>query len=146
MIDLLRTWLPQMIGYAEGLLDGRYQQAWSEGDHSRTSVYYSGELYEQVFGDLYADTMLQEARLRLAEHRRLLDALDHFLGSLKRLDSWIEAHVDTEAWGGSGHRIPTNVHSIFQSQQWCDAQSSAAKLVFAAGEVGFSSNHFDPAQ
>ena len=143
MIDLLRTWLPQMIGYAEAVQDGTLETAWSDGDRSRTSAYYSGELFEQVFGGLDANNMLQEAGLRLGQYRALVDALDAFLSSLKRLDAWIEVHVDTETWG-KGQTIPASVRNIFQSHEWHEAQSSAAALVAAAGQAGFSSKDFDP--
>ena len=62
MIDLFRTWLPQIISYAEKVEDGTIQKAWAEGDRAGTSVYYSGELYEQVFEDLDSDSMLEEGR------------------------------------------------------------------------------------
>ncbi len=143
MIDLFRTWLPQIIGYAEALEDGTLQKAWADGDRSSTSAYYSGELYEQVFGDLDADEMLEEARRALGAHPPLLRALDGFLCSLKRLDDWVEAHVDTGTWG-RGETIPATVRSIFRSPEWQDAKSAAATLMSAAGEAGFSSKDFDP--
>jgi hypothetical protein len=124
------------------LQDDTLEKAWAEGDRSRTSVYYSGELYEQVFGGLDADNMMEEARLKLGQHPTIVAALDSFLRSLKRLDEWIEAHVDTDTWG-KGQRIPSGVRSIFQSQDWREAQSSAAALMSAAGEAGFSSTDFD---
>src|SRR6476646_7317692 len=98
MIDLFRIWLPQIIGYAAALQNGTIQNSWADGDRSKTSVYYSGELYEQVFEDLHADSMLDEARHSLGEQSALVKCLDAFLGSLKRLDDWIEAHVDTNEW------------------------------------------------
>lgn len=143
VIDFFRTWLPQIIGYAEMLQDDTLEKAWSEGDRSRTSIYYSGELYEQIFGDLHADEMMEEARLRLGQHPSLVAALDRFLGALKQLDNWIEAHVDTATWG-KGERIPSGVRSIFQSPEWLGAQSNAADLVSASGLAGFSSEDFDP--
>jgi hypothetical protein len=66
MIDLFRTWLPQIIGYAEKVEDGSIKEAWVEGNLARTSVDYSGELYEQVFGDLDSDIMLEKAREALS--------------------------------------------------------------------------------
>ena len=145
MIDLFRTWLPQIIGYAQDLHDGTLEKAWEEGDRSRTSVYYSGELVEQVYGDLDADNMMEAARQGLAAHPELVSALDGFLCTLKRLDEWIEAHVDTKTWG-EGQNIPSSVSSIFKSQEWVEAHSAAAKLVSVAGPVGFSGNDFDPTQ
>ena len=141
MIDFFRVWLPQIIGYAEWLQDGTFQKAWADGDRSRTSVHYSGELYEQVFGDLHADEMMVEARAKLREHPTLFNALDGFFRSLKRLDEWIEAHVDTRSWG-PGH-IPPSVRDIFHSKEWQEASSTAAALVSAALEGGFSSEDLD---
>lgn len=145
MIDLFRTWLPQIIGYARDLHDGTFERAWAEGDRSRTSVYYSGELFEQVFGDLDADNMKEAARQSLAVHPELVSALNDFLSSLKRLDGWIEANVDTGVWG-EGNSIPSNVSSIFKSKEWGEAHSAAANLVSVAGPVGFSGNDSDPTQ
>ena len=145
MIDLCRTWLPQIIGYAKALQDGTLQRAWAEGDRSSTSVYCSSELHEQVFGDLHADRMLEEARQSLAEHSPVVVALDEFLLSLKRLDEWVEAHVDTNVWS-KGRTIPPSVHDIFNSQEWRDANSAASTLVAAAWEAGFGRNDFDPTE
>src|SRR5690242_6921192 len=99
MIDLTRVWLPQIIGCAEGFLDGTLEKAWAEGDRTITSAYYSAELYEQIFDDLDSDTMILQAHKELAQYPDLIRALDAFLDSLKRLDTWIEAHVDTDTWG-----------------------------------------------
>jgi hypothetical protein len=144
MINLFRIWLPQIISYAERVENGTIQRAWAEGDRAETSVYYSGELYEQIFGDLHAESMLEEAREALGAHPTVADGLERFLSSLKRLDDWIEAHVDTDEWG-KGRTIPTTVPRIFDSQEWRDSQSAAAKLVAAVGEAGFSSRDFDAA-
>ena len=144
MIDLFRTWLPQIIGYAEHVGDGTIQKAWADGDRSGTSAYYSGELFEQVFDDLHSDDMLEEAREALGAHPQVADGLERFLSSLKRLDEWIEAQVDTDEWG-KGRTIPTTVSRIFETQEWRDAHSAAAMLVAAAGEAGLSSKDFDPA-
>ena len=143
MIDLFRDWLPQIIGYAEAMQDGTMESAWAEGDRSRTSVYYSGELYEQVFGDLHAHSMLDEARQTLGDHSAVVTALDTFLLSLKRLDEWIEAHVDTKEWG-KGQAIPASVRTIFNSPEWRDANSAAGGLVAAAAQVGFRGADWDP--
>jgi hypothetical protein len=143
MIDLFRTWLPQMIGYAQAVHGGTLEKAWADGDRSSSSTYYSGELYEQVFGDLDADNTMAEARHSLRQQPMLVDALDGFLCSLKRLDEWIEAHVDTETWG-QGKTIPAAVPSIFHSPEWHDTHARAAALLSAAGQAGYSSKDFDP--
>ena len=87
--------------------------------------------------------MLAEARLGLSAHPALANALDGYLSALKVLDDWIEVHVDTDTWG-LGKTIPASVHSIFDSQEWRDAQSAAATLVSAAGQAGFSGRDFAP--
>jgi hypothetical protein len=145
VIDLFRTWLPQIVGYAEMLRDGTLERAWAEGDRSITSVYYSGELSEQVFGDHHADTMLVEARRSLGAQPAVVKALDGFLLALKRLDDWIEVHVDTTEWG-KAQIIPASVRDIFDAQEWWDANSAADALVTAAGEAGFRQADWDPTQ
>jgi hypothetical protein len=146
MIDLFRDWLSQIIGYAKALQDGTIERAWAEGDRSSTSVYFSGELYEQVFGDLHADSMLEEARQSLApSHSQVVNALASFLLSLKRLDEWVEAHVDTKEWG-KGQTIPASVRSIFDAPEWRDANSAAGALLVAAGKAGFRPTDWDPTQ
>lgn len=144
MIDLFRTYLPQIIGYAGSVLDGTIQKAWADGDLAGTSVYYSGELYEQVFEDLDSESMSEKARVALGVHSPIADGLESFLSSLKRLDDWIEAHVDTVEWG-KGQTIPTTVARIFDSQEWRDAHAAAAVLVVAAGGTSFSSKDSDAA-
>jgi hypothetical protein len=144
MIDLFRTWLPQIIGAAEDLQSGRLERAWTLGERG-ISAYYSGELHEQVFGDLDADAMLEKARLALAPHPELVEALASFLGSLKRLDQWIETHMDTESWG-KGQSIPAEVAGIFQTDEWRTAWACAASFVAVAGGVGFSSRDLELGQ
>ena len=134
-----------MIGYAEALQDGTVESAWAEGDRSSTSVYYNGELYEQVFGALHADSMLEEARRSLGTQSPVVDALDSFLLALKRLDEWIEAHVDTKEWG-KGQTIPASVRTIFDAQEWRDAHSAAGALVAAADQAGFRRADWDSTQ
>lgn len=141
MIDLFRTWLPQMISYAELIHEGTAQRAWATGERAQTSVYYSGELYEQVFGDLESDRMLEEGRAALSAHPQLVEALEHFLTCLKRLDAWIEARVDTLEWG-KGQTIPTGVAEIFAAGEWDEAQSAGRALVAVAAEAGYSSKGF----
>jgi hypothetical protein len=141
MIDLLRTWLPQIIGTAEDVQSGRLEMAWSQGKRG-SAAYYSGELYVQIFGDLDADTMLDEARVTLAPHPALIEALATFLGSLKRLDEWIEGHVDTETWG-KGQSVPSEVAAIFQTDEWRTVQAWAASLTSVASGAGFSSRDLE---
>lgn len=143
MIDFYRTWLPQVIGYAEIVTDGTLRAAWETGNKSQTSTYYSGELHEQVFGDLDADTMRWEMRSRLQDRPQMVQAVELFLHSLRRLDVWIEGHVDTDTWG-SGKAIPTSVSTIFASGEWQETEASAARLLAAAENAGFSSGDFDP--
>lgn len=143
MIDFHKAWLPQIIGYAETVTDGTLRTAWETGDTSQTSIYYSGELHEQVFGDLDADSMRWEMRSRLQDRPQIVEAVELFLYSLRRLDDWIECHVDTHTWG-SGKAIPTSVSTIFSSSQWQETETSAARLVAAAEAAGFQSGDFDP--
>lgn len=82
-----------------------------------------------------------EGRVKLREHPELFNALDGFFCSLKRLDEWIEAHVDTGSWGPE--HIPPTVRDIFRSEEWHDAKSKAAALMSAAAEGGFSSEDLD---
>lgn len=142
MLDLFRTWLPQIIGYAQLIHDGTVQRAWATGERAQTSVYYSGELYEQVFGDLDSDRMLDEGRAALGAHPQLVEALEHFLTCLKRLDAWIEARVDTLEWG-KGQAMPIGVPEIFAAREWDEAQSAGGALVAVAAEAGFSSKDFE---
>jgi hypothetical protein len=142
MIDLLRTWLPQIIGYAEVISDDTLQKAWADGDRLSTSAYCSDELHAHVFDDLDADNMLDEARLRLREHPSLVNALDQFLLALRRLDEWIEAHVDTDVWARQ-EAIPASVRDVFYAQEWRDTLSAAAAVLLAAEQGGFSSEDLD---
>ncbi len=143
MINFFKTWLPQIISYAELVSDGRLRQAWENPEQSLTSAYYSGELFEQVFGDLHAETILPEMRQRLHGQPDLIAAVEAFLRSLQRLDAWIEAHVDTAIWG-KGKSVPSNVTSIFKSDEWRDTRTDAKIVIAAADRAGFSSADFDP--
>lgn len=143
MIDVFKTWLPVIISYAEMIADGTLRRAWETGDTSLTSTYFSGELDEQVFGDLHADTMRWEMRAKLADQPGLVEAVELFLHSLRRLVAWADTHVDTQTWG-QGKTIPASVSTIFRSEEWHDARTQAASLIVAAKKAGFSSEDFDP--
>ena len=143
MIDLFKTWLPQIIGYAEMVADGTLRRTWETGDKSQTSTYFSGELDEQVFGDLHADTMRWEMRSKLHDQPRLVEAVELFLHSLRRLVAWADTHVDTETWG-RGKTVPASVSTIFRSNEWNETKTQAAQLLLAAKEARFSSEDFDP--
>lgn len=138
MIDFFRTWLPQIIGYAEHIIDGTLYKAWMEGDRSQTSVFYSGELYEQVFGDLASDSMEAEVDQRLGGHSGVADAVHKFLQSLRALDEWIEANIAVDTWA------PAEVATVFESNAWREVQQHAIGLVESAGQAGFSSSDFEP--
>lgn len=138
MIDFFRTWLPQIIGYAERIVDGTLFKAWVEGDRSQISAFYSGELYEQVFGDLHSDGIEAEVDQRLAQHPHVAAAVHKFLLSLRTLDDWIEAHIDVGAWA------PPEVATIFVSDEWRETEGSAAELVASANAAGFKTSDFDP--
>ena len=143
MIDFFKTWLPEIIGYAEMVVDGTLRKAWETGDKSQTSTYYSGELDEQVFGDLNADDMRWEMRSRLRDQPGLVEAIELFLHSTRRLVEWAEHHVDTDTWG-SGKAIPISVGTIFGSAEWRETETRAAQLLAAAEAAGFSKAAFDP--
>ena len=138
MIDFFRAWLPQIIGYAEHIVDETLHKAWVEGDRSQTSVFYSGELYEQVFGDLDSDSMEAEVDQRLEEHPKVASAVHKFLQSLRTLDEWIESNIDVDVWS------PAEVATIFESEKWGETQRHALKLVNEGREAGFTSSDFDP--
>lgn len=110
----------------------------AEGDRLVISAYYSGELYEQVFGDIDAAEMLKWARQRLAAHPQVVKALGTLLCSFQQLGGWIEAHVDTDEWG-QGRTVPAELRNIFNSLEWQDANSAAATLIAAVTEAGLSS-------
>lgn len=143
MIDFFKTWLPQIIGYAELVADGRLRKAWETGDKSQTSTYYSGELDEQVFGDLDADNMRWEMRSRLQDQPGLVEAIELFLHAIRRLVAWAGHHVEIDTWG-SGKAIPISVSTIFGSEEWRETEASAAQLLTAAKAAGFSRSDFDP--
>mgnify|MGYP001792877675 CR=1 FL=1 len=143
MIDLRKVWLPQIIGYAEIVADGTLRRAWQEGDSSQTSVYYSDELYEQVFEDLDADSMRLKMRFELQDQPKVVERVEAFLHSIDRLVSWADTHVDTETWG-LGKTIPPNVSAIFRSKEWHETKFQAAQLLLIAEEAGLNSDDFDP--
>lgn len=137
MIDFFKTWLPQVIGYAELVANGTLRRSWESADQSETSAYYSGELYEQIFGDLDADAMQQEMRQRLKDQPAVIEAVDAFLVGMRELDTWIEATVDTDAWG-RGDGAPSNVAAIFQSAPWNETTSRAENLLAVASQAGLT--------
>ncbi len=143
VLDLFRHWLPQIIGYAEAFQDGTLAEAWAETGHSRTSAYYSGELFEQIFGDLHAESMICEARSSLGTQTPLIAELERFIVALKQLEIWIETHVDTATWG-KGRTIPSSIRNIFTSKQWCEALSASRYLISAAEQSGYGSKDFRP--
>lgn len=142
MIDFFKTWLPQIIGYAQMVADGTLKNAWETGDKSQTSTYYSGELEEQVFGDLDSDDMRCEMRLRLQHQAALIEAIELFLHSLRCLVMWADHHMETNVWG-RGKTIPASVSTIFGSEEWRETAMRAVQLLAAAEAAGFSRDAFE---
>jgi len=143
MIDFFRTWLPGIIGYAEMISEeGSLRKAWLRRDLSETSVYYPGELIEQVFGDLDADNMKLEMAECLAPHPLLVQAIEQFLHRMVVLDAWADANMDTKAWGEG--KVLADGDDIFRSDAWSNLREQAVKVVALAHGAGFWSTDFGP--
>ena len=143
MIDFFRTWLPQIIGYAEMIADeGSLRKAWLRRDLSETSVYYPGELIEQVYGDLDSDNLKLEMAQRLAPHSSLVQAIEQFLHRMVVLDAWADANMDTKAWGEG--KVPADADYIFRSDEWRKLKEQGVRVVALAHAAGFRSSDFRP--
>lgn len=134
-----RVWLPQILGYAE-LIDQEtdLRKAWVKGDRSRTSVYYPGELADQI-NDL-TRAIRGEIATRLANDRLLAQAIENFLQSVDRLWFSVEATMNAKAWG-SGVPIE-GAASVFQSREWLMLRDHARQLRVLASAAGVMSSDF----
>ena len=133
-----RTWLPQIIGYAE-MVDEEtvLRKAWVKGDRSKTSVYYPGELISQL-DDLTAPVR-DDIDARLADCRPLALCIRSFLHSAETLWFAAEATMDVQSWG-EGRQI-AGAKGIFSSHEWRKLQDHARQLIVLARAAGFGSDH-----
>lgn len=132
-----RIWLPQIIGYAEMIADETVlRKAWVKGDRSRTSVYYPGELFDQI-RSLTPQEIRGAIRDHLAEDSTLAQALEEFIHRVELLWFWAEATLDTKTWG-SGCLI-AHAEQLFTSDQWQKLRELATTVTTLASLAGFRS-------
>lgn len=142
MIDFFKTWLPQIISYAQLVSDGRLRRTWESGS-KETSAYYSGELDEQVFGDLQSEDIAKGLATYLTDHPNLVAAIQSFLQSLGELIRKADRDMDVERWG-SGKLDTAKVQAIFEWDEWRTIEACANDVLAQASLAGFSSRDFEP--
>ncbi|KPF82441.1 hypothetical protein IP78_03790 [Brevundimonas sp. AAP58] len=142
MIDFFKTWLPQIISYAELVSDGRLRRTWEAGSQE-TSAYYTGELDEQVFGDLQSEDIDKELAIHLTDHPNLAASIQSFLRSLGELILKADRDLDVERWGS--RKLDTaEVQAIFEWEEWRATEACANDVLAQASLAGFSSRDFEP--
>jgi len=144
-VDFFHTWLPQILGTCELISqEDQLRRAWGEGDLSGTSVYYPGELIEQIFGDWDIEEAREQLSRHLAHRPDLAAAITEFLESLLKLEAWLQAHLPMREWAKAGAR-PTEAAIVFASDAWRILEERAAKVLKLAQEANYSSSDFYPA-
>ena len=79
-----KTWLPQIVGYCEFVVDDmKLRQAWIKRDFSETSVTDFDELYEQVFDDLDASHFAMHLLRYLPNSERMATTIADFVATLQ---------------------------------------------------------------
>lgn len=135
MIDFKETWIPAILEYANLVVDeATLKTSWISGDTSETSIYYPGELIEQVFGDLDSWSMLGEWNVHFPHLQALKGAVEGFLHSLEQFDKWAESVFDMTHWGRSSPSA-TDAAKLFSSDEWHVLRESAAKVVNLSNEL-----------
>ena len=90
MIDFHEVWLPQILRYADFVLDQEgLRRAWIGRNLSETSVSDFAELYEQVFDDLDSFAFVGRIDRFLPDRPEQAAAVEDFL---RALDAVNEAH------------------------------------------------------
>ena len=98
MIDLETVWIPQIIRYARLIAEQEtLRRSWMEGDRSQTSVTGFDELIEQVFEDLDAETLVEEAQLTQDLPPELIVLISGFLGTLSAFDKIRDVRPELKA-------------------------------------------------
>lgn len=127
MIDLKNIWAPQIIAYAEIILDHDViYNCWVLGRRDFTSVTSFDEMIEQIFDDLDSEHSLDRARSSSILPKELVDAISDFLSAIKDVD----AAVERAGWSDAPE-------SILASRLWQVAIDRANSLAGAAAKVGF---------
>lgn len=139
MIDFLRVWLPQIIRYAELVVEEDVlRRSWLEFNSNETSVTNPDEMIVQVFDDLDAEELVKEAPSQLEAHPELVAALQAFLD---RLMDW----NGDESGSWNIRPLPAITPDVFESETWRRLRQEAERLLAAAERAGFSSSDFAPA-
>lgn len=86
MLDFKNVWLPQIVGYATIISNGRLEDQWLGRLGAVTYVTNPDELQEQVFGDLDADAIWIEARESAELPTATIVAVDRLLASLHNVE------------------------------------------------------------
>lgn len=128
MISFFKTWLPGIIEYCE-LITGEkaLRKAWIHSDLSDTSVYYPGEMFEQIFGDLDSNLMRQEMNNNISD-ADLIKAINSFLDALLELETWIGDNFDIAGWS-KGEPNPKMAEVVLSSPLWSALTRAAGKVV-----------------
>jgi hypothetical protein len=127
MIDINKTWIPQIIAYAEIVSDhDLIYKCWVSDECDSTSVTSMDELYEQIFDDLDSDNLLESAKRGSAAPSDVLEAITGFLDSIKKLDE-DEASDD---WSGIPERL-------LASASWQRVVDSAERLLSVSASTDY---------
>ncbi|HZF93412.1 MAG TPA: hypothetical protein VEZ20_00920 [Allosphingosinicella sp.] len=133
MIDLQEVWLPAILSYAHLVADeSALRDAWIKQDRSKTSVYYPGELIDQIFEDLDSNTVRKQLNAQRSGQAPLATAIARFLDALTIMYDVESAKLDMLSWGQG--RPPPNADRIFDSPSWAEARRRARELLLLTEE------------
>ena len=127
MIDFFHTWLPQLSKFCDMIVHRTdLERAWVFGDTRGTSVYYPGELLDQILEDIDAGNMVGRIPFYLGNSHALESAVTLFLKRLSDFEEWAEKEFDMREW--SRGRRPSNASSLFTSASWQALEESARRV------------------
>lgn len=128
MINFFLTWLPGVLSYCQIVSeDEPLRLAWIDGDFTKTSVYYPGEFFEQVFGDLDSGLMRQQMPGLIARPD-LVESINEFLDALRDLEKWIYDTFDLASWA-KGEPHPHIAQEILSSSIWKKLREAAVRAL-----------------
>ncbi|KMZ13537.1 hypothetical protein BHUM_01452 [Candidatus Burkholderia humilis] len=129
MIEVETVWIPQILAYAEIVLEREsIQDCWVHCNCKSTSVTSFDEMIEQIFDDLDSDSLLETARSDANISLKIVNSIDELLIAIKKVDEAKES--------GSLANAP---ESLLASALWRIVADRAVDLINVAALVGYKS-------
>lgn len=131
-MDFRSNWLPQILGYAEFIVDrDTVYDAWVKEETLRTSIISVHEMFDQMFDDFIDNDILENIANYLPENDTFSSEIAKFIDCTISLEHWVTDQGDDV--------LPEDV---LASVPWLNLSEQAKILLKEANRSGFFSTDF----